>query len=231
MVAVVSGSGGGRLTAKMYADTSTEVLALAVVVMIAAPSILLMMCILEECPVSPKSSLEDTPIFCGMFSTADIFGNAAASLMCFFFVVIALFGFAGMAGGWYMVARGSVAAEGDMDLGFAFLQSHQHGLSHFGSGAHDGVASSSWARHASLLQEPHRGAPKVAGPIDPDIAELLEGQGEVVAVASQPVATVSHTAVRGPAGKGGGPQKKRAARSLDSDSAPPRRLHVAAGGA
>lgn len=163
----------------LFEDGFTELYALVIVGVIAIPSILLMLCILEECQVDMKDSLENAPIFCFQFSTADVFGNATASLMCFFFLVIVLFGCAGTAGGWYMVWRGTVASDSGLGLsdltnGVAFLQNGTH---KFGKHLHEvnevHQSTNDWSKHA--LDVAPMG-PKAAGFMGPDVAELVEGE-------------------------------------------------------
>lgn len=147
-------------------EASEEVMALVIVAMIALPSILLLLCILEESPVSTGKSFEELPVFCGMFSTSDVFGNAMASLICFFFCAIVLFGFAGFAGGWYVVLRGSQMSSpegtsvGEMSGGYAFVQMTAHGLSSFGGMATSGGLSTATAGGiAAFLAPKNKTAP------------------------------------------------------------------------
>jgi len=141
---------------------SEEMMALIVVVMIALPSILLLLCILEESPVSTNKSFEDVPVFCGLFSTADVFGNAMASLICFFFSAIVLFGFAGFAGGWYAVLRGNQIAQpegtsvSEMTGGYALVQVAAHGLSSFGSIATSGGLSTAASGGIAAFLQPKK---------------------------------------------------------------------------
>lgn len=127
----------------LFADDATEISALMVVGMIAAPSILLLLCVLDECPVGPKDPLEDAPVLLG-FSVSDVFGNATGSLVCFFFVVFVLFTFSSLAGFWAVNFRGLVASDyggganvGALSYGYGFVQTHKHGLSRFGSMSQD----------------------------------------------------------------------------------------------
>merc|ERR1719379_1532267 len=95
----------------LYLDTFTELLALFFVFCIAAPAIVLLCCVLDECPMKTKTSFEEQPFFCGA-TPQDTLGNGPATLCCFFFVIFAMFGFASFAGGQYMMWRGEVQMGG-----------------------------------------------------------------------------------------------------------------------
>lgn len=101
-------------------DPITEFSALVVVLFIAAPSILMLCCILDECPMQPAKggTLEDVPFFFGCFAMSDCTSPATASLVCFFFVVFVLMGFSAFSGFFFMLWRGSVLEKqsGDVDL-------------------------------------------------------------------------------------------------------------------
>merc|ERR1719456_1494066 len=92
-------------------DIWSEIVALMVVFLVAVPAIFLMCCILDECPVRSKSSFEEMPVLCGA-APADVFGSGLASLVCFFFIAITIFGCAAFAGGFYMTWRGQVQMGG-----------------------------------------------------------------------------------------------------------------------
>merc|ERR1719454_439851 len=79
------------------------------VLVLAIPSILLMCCVLEEAPLRSTGAFEEKPIWFGVWSTTDVFGQATGTLLCFFFVAITFIGFASLSAIWYMVWRGSVA--------------------------------------------------------------------------------------------------------------------------
>merc|ERR1719198_919634 len=83
-------------------------------------------------------SLDEVPVFLGVWSATDMFGQGWGTLLCLFFVAFMLFGFAIMGASWYAVWRGSVAWSADStslsDMmpggGAALLQAGHHAVQH-----------------------------------------------------------------------------------------------------
>jgi len=120
----------------MFESAGVEAVAMLFVLLIAVPSILMLCLVLDEAPLKLERSLDDSPVFFGVWSATDMFGQGWGTLICLFFVSFMLFGFAIMATAWYTVWRGSVAwsAEStslsDMMGGAALLQQSNHALQH-----------------------------------------------------------------------------------------------------
>uniref|UniRef100_A0A7S1MFU7 Uncharacterized protein n=1 Tax=Alexandrium catenella TaxID=2925 RepID=A0A7S1MFU7_ALECA len=93
----------------VFMDPGIELTALLITAIIAAPAILLLCCILEECPLKSKDTLEDMPLLCGMTAT-DCSGKGDASLLCFFFVIVVIAFFTTASGMFFMAWRGAVMA-------------------------------------------------------------------------------------------------------------------------
>jgi len=120
----------------MFESAGVEAVAMLFVLIIAVPSILMLCLVLDEAPLKLERSLDDSPVFFGVWSATDMFGQGWGTLICLFFVAFMLFGFAIMATAWYTVWRGSVAwssestSLSDMMGGAALLQQSSHALQH-----------------------------------------------------------------------------------------------------
>lgn len=125
----------------MFDDMGEETVAFFMVLMLAVPSVLLLCCVLEECPLTTgKHTLEDVPVFCCCYSTSDAVGQATATIICFFFALFVLFGFTSISTVWYIVWRGSYASNpdeasfsGSVPSMFSTLQTHEQGFTQFGA--------------------------------------------------------------------------------------------------
>mmetsp|Transcript_57421 Transcript_57421/g.136487 ORF Transcript_57421/g.136487 Transcript_57421/m.136487 type:complete len:183 (-) Transcript_57421:55-603(-) len=103
-----------------------EVAALAAVVVLAVPAVILMLCVLEESPLKTHKTFEDIPFICGIFSASDIVGFSNASLVCFILIAATIMVSAGLSGLFFMGWRGAVATDNVGSFGFSALQLRVH---------------------------------------------------------------------------------------------------------
>merc|ERR1719288_2906 len=88
-------------------DPAIELTALLVMLAILAPAVLLLCCILEECPLKTKDTFEDLPLLCGVAAN-DCCTGGGSSPLCFAFVVGAVMFFMTASGMWLVAWRGAV---------------------------------------------------------------------------------------------------------------------------
>mmetsp|Transcript_17074 Transcript_17074/g.39855 ORF Transcript_17074/g.39855 Transcript_17074/m.39855 type:complete len:159 (-) Transcript_17074:47-523(-) len=103
-----------------------ESAAVAIALVVAVPAIVLMCCILEECPLKTTKTFEDIPFFCGVFSMSDIAGFSNAHWVCFIFIALAIVVSAGFSSLFFAGWRGAVATGNEAALGFSALQIPLH---------------------------------------------------------------------------------------------------------
>eukprot|EP00747_Dinoflagellata_sp_TGD_P163105 gnl/TRDRNA2_/TRDRNA2_181444_c0_seq1.p1 gnl/TRDRNA2_/TRDRNA2_181444_c0~~gnl/TRDRNA2_/TRDRNA2_181444_c0_seq1.p1 ORF type:complete len:236 (-),score=54.48 gnl/TRDRNA2_/TRDRNA2_181444_c0_seq1:83-790(-) len=186
---------------QVFADVGIEVTAVLIFLFLLIPSIVLLLCILEEFPSvsTGKYTFEDYPFFFGQSSFADICGPAFASLCCFFALIVIMFGFAGFSSVWYMSWRGDVGAMGseatlgDVNAGWAGLvQTSAHGLSHFGKVAPQlhaaaATAAAAMVQHAAAGRAQAETPPSAAAPAVARSPPAVRGATESVQPKGKPV--------------------------------------------
>mmetsp|Transcript_31780 Transcript_31780/g.58328 ORF Transcript_31780/g.58328 Transcript_31780/m.58328 type:complete len:159 (+) Transcript_31780:106-582(+) len=103
-----------------------ESAAVAIALVVAVPAIMLMCCVLEECPLKTSKTFEDIPFFCGVFSMSDVVGFSNASWVCFVFIALTIIVSAGLSSLFFAGWRGAVATGNESAFGFSALQTRVH---------------------------------------------------------------------------------------------------------
>mmetsp|Transcript_56153 Transcript_56153/g.130757 ORF Transcript_56153/g.130757 Transcript_56153/m.130757 type:complete len:174 (+) Transcript_56153:124-645(+) len=96
----------------VFMEPASELTALLIMGGIAAPAVLILCCILEECPLKSKDTFEDLPLLCG-FTANDCSDRGASSLFGLIVLAAMFLLFSASAGFWYMTWRGAVMASSD----------------------------------------------------------------------------------------------------------------------